>query len=191
MFDFGFNELLLLSILIIILFGPKELPIVLRSIHNFFSKLWVYSKEIRTSIESLVNEVDISEQQELKKLDKEINKFLKTLKTKVMGKKFMSEESIENSKAPLIEHFIELRKRILRSICVLSFTFLVAFIFSENIYLFLVDPYEQIMGENSQMIYTAPQEFLIVKLKIALFGALLITFPYFCLEIYSFIAPGL
>ena len=103
----------------------------------------------------------------------------------------MSEESIENSKAPLIEHFIELRKRILRSICVLSFTFLVAFIFSENIYLFLVDPYEQIMGENSQMIYTAPQEFLIVKLKIALFGSLLITFPYFCLEIYSFIAPGL
>lgn len=103
----------------------------------------------------------------------------------------MSEESIENSKAPLIEHFIELRKRILRSICVLSFTFLVAFLFSESIYLFLVDPYEQIMGENSQMIYTAPQEFLIVKLKIALFGALLITFPYFCLEIYSFIAPGL
>ena len=37
MFDFGFNELLLLSILIIILFGPKELPIVLRSIHMFFS----------------------------------------------------------------------------------------------------------------------------------------------------------
>ena len=36
MFDFGFNELLLLSILIIILFGPKELPIVLRSIHRFF-----------------------------------------------------------------------------------------------------------------------------------------------------------
>ena len=40
------------------------------------------------------------------------------------------------------------------------------------------------MGENSQMIYTAPQEFLIVKLKIALFGALLITFPYFCLRNY-------
>ena len=47
------------------------------------------------------------------------------------------------------------------------------------------------MGSNSQMIYTAPQEFLMVKLKIALFGGLLITFPYFCLEIYSFISPGL
>ncbi|MAX60178.1 MAG: hypothetical protein CML93_00150 [Rhodobiaceae bacterium] len=85
MFDFGFNELLLLSILIIILFGPKELPIVLRSIHMFFSKLWVYSKEIRTSIESLVNEVDISEQQELKKLDKEINKVSEDIENKSNG----------------------------------------------------------------------------------------------------------
>ena len=85
MFDFGFNELLLLSILIIILFGPKELPIVLRSIHMFFSKLWVYSKEIRTSIESLVNEVDISEQQELKKLDKEINKVSEDIENKNNG----------------------------------------------------------------------------------------------------------
>ena len=48
-------------------------------------------------------------------------------------------ESIENSKAPLIDHFIELRTRILRSICILSVTFVVfAFIFSENIYLFLL-----------------------------------------------------
>ena len=85
MFDFGFNELLLLSILIIILFGPKELPIVLMSIHRFFSKLWVYSKEIRTSIESLVNEVDISEQQELKKLDKEINKVSEDIENKSNG----------------------------------------------------------------------------------------------------------
>lgn len=85
MFDFGFNELLLLSILIIILFGPKELPIVLRSIHRFFSKLWVYSKEIRTSIESLVNEVDISEQQELKKLDKEISKVSEDIENKSNG----------------------------------------------------------------------------------------------------------
>ena len=44
MFDFSFNELLLLSILIIIFIGPKELPSALRSIHRFFSNLWMYSK---------------------------------------------------------------------------------------------------------------------------------------------------
>lgn len=82
MFDFGFNELLLLSILIIILFGPKELPVVLRAIHNFFSKLWVYSKEIRTSIESLVDDADITNQKELKEVKKEINIITKDIDDK-------------------------------------------------------------------------------------------------------------
>ena len=103
----------------------------------------------------------------------------------------MSEESIEDSKAPLIEHFIALRTRIIRSVIFLAFAFFIAFVMSEEIYLFLVNPYETIMGSGSQMIYTAPQEFLIVKLKIALFGGLLVSFPYFCMELYSFIAPGL
>tara|TARA_B100001113_G_scaffold332164_1_gene309004 strand:- start:339 stop:596 length:258 start_codon:yes stop_codon:yes gene_type:complete len=82
MFDFGFNELLLLSILIIVFFGPKELPVVLRAIHNFFSKLWVYSKEIRTSIESLVDDVDITNQREIKEVEKEINSFTKNINDK-------------------------------------------------------------------------------------------------------------
>ena len=82
MFDFGFNELLLLSILIIIFFGPKELPVVLRAIHNFFSNLWVYSKEIRTSIESLVDDADITNQKELKEVKKEINRITKDIDDK-------------------------------------------------------------------------------------------------------------
>ena len=82
MFDFGFNELLLLSILIIVFFGPKELPIVLRAIHNFFSKLWVFSKEIRTSIESLVDDADITDQKELKEVKKEINRINKDIDDK-------------------------------------------------------------------------------------------------------------
>ena len=82
MFDFGFNELLLLSILIIVFFGPKELPVVLKAIHNFFSKLWVYSKEIRTSIESLVDDADITNQKELKEVKKEINRITKDIDDK-------------------------------------------------------------------------------------------------------------
>ena len=53
----------------------------------------------------------------------------------------MSEESIEDSKAPLIEHFIELRTRIIRSVIFLAFAFFIAFVISEEIYLFLVNPY--------------------------------------------------
>ena len=73
MFDFSFNELLLLSILIIIVIGPKELPGVLRSIHRFFSNLWMYSKEIRTSIESLTNDVDIENYDEIKSIKNELD----------------------------------------------------------------------------------------------------------------------
>jgi Sec-independent protein translocase protein TatA len=68
--------------LIIVFFGPKELPVVLRAIHNFFSKLWVYSKEIRTSIESLVDDVDITNQREIKEVEKEINSFTKNINDK-------------------------------------------------------------------------------------------------------------
>ena len=73
MFDFSFNELLLLSILIIIFIGPKELPSALRSIHRFFSNLWMYSKEIRTSIESLTNDVDIENYDEIKSIKNELD----------------------------------------------------------------------------------------------------------------------
>ena len=79
MFDFGFNELILLSILIIILFGPKELPVILRALHNFFSQMWVYSKEIRTYVESLINEADISNQNELREIEEEIKSITKEI----------------------------------------------------------------------------------------------------------------
>ena len=82
MFDFGFNEFVLLSILIVILFGPKELPVIIRALHRFFSQMWVYSKEIRTYIESLVNEADISNQNDLKEIEKEINNITKEIEDK-------------------------------------------------------------------------------------------------------------
>ncbi len=103
----------------------------------------------------------------------------------------MAEKTVEDSKAPLIDHFIELSNRLIRSVSILGFAFFVSFIFSNQIYLFLVEPFISEMGNNSEMIFTAPQEFLIVKLKIGLFGALLICLPYLAIEMYSFISPGL
>ena len=63
-------------------FGPKELPVVLKAIHSFFSKLWVYSKEIRTSIEYLVDDVDISNKKELKDVENEINSITDDIENK-------------------------------------------------------------------------------------------------------------
>ena len=59
------------------------MPVVLRAIHNFFSKLWVYSKEIsRISIRSLVDDVDISNKKELKDVEKEINSITEDIENK-------------------------------------------------------------------------------------------------------------
>ena len=60
MFDLGFNELILIGVILIIFIGPKELPQALRAIYGFLSKIKVYASELRTSIETLANETEIS-----------------------------------------------------------------------------------------------------------------------------------
>ncbi|SVA22486.1 uncharacterized protein METZ01_LOCUS75340 [marine metagenome] len=60
MFDLGFNELILIGIILIIFIGPKELPQALKAIYGFLSKIKVYATELRTGIETLVNESEIN-----------------------------------------------------------------------------------------------------------------------------------
>ena len=60
MFDLGFNELILIGVILIIFIGPKELPQALKAIYGFLSKIKVYATELRTGIETLVNESEIN-----------------------------------------------------------------------------------------------------------------------------------
>ncbi len=60
MFDLGFNELILIGIILIIFIGPKELPQALKAIYGFLSKIKVYATELRTGIETLVNVSEIN-----------------------------------------------------------------------------------------------------------------------------------
>lgn len=59
MFDFGYSELFLIATVILIFIGPKELPLMLRSIFDFISKIKVYSSELRTGIQSIANDIEI------------------------------------------------------------------------------------------------------------------------------------
>jgi sec-independent protein translocase protein TatB len=59
MFDFGYSELFLIAAAILIFIGPKELPLLLRSIFDFVSKIKVYSSELRTGIQSIANDIEI------------------------------------------------------------------------------------------------------------------------------------
>jgi sec-independent protein translocase protein TatC len=106
----------------------------------------------------------------------------------------MSEEDeIESTKAPLIEHLIELRSRLMRAFIAIFIAFIVCFFFASRIFNILVIPYERAAGplREIKLIYTAPQEYFFTQMKLALFGALFIAFPVIANQIYKFVAPGL
>jgi len=105
----------------------------------------------------------------------------------------MTHEDIEASKAPLIEHLIELRSRLIRSIIAIAVAFVICFYFAADIFNILIWPYERAAGDvrDIEFIYTAPQEYFFTQLKLALFGALFLAFPVIAAQLYMFVAPGL
>jgi len=104
----------------------------------------------------------------------------------------MSAEDIEASKAPLMDHLIELRSRLIKALLGFGVAFIFCFFFAKQIYNVLVWPFVWVAGpENSKFIYTALLEYFITQLKLALFGAGFISFPIVATQIYKFVAPGL
>lgn len=105
----------------------------------------------------------------------------------------MTQADIDATKAPLIEHLIELRSRLIRSIIAFVIAFALCFSFAGTIFNILLVPYELAAGsaEAIRLQYTAPQEFFITQIKLAMFGAGFISFPIVANQIYKFVAPGL
>ncbi len=101
-------------------------------------------------------------------------------------------DEVEASKAPLIDHLIELRQRLIYSLTGIGIGFLICFYFATSIYNLLVWPYVVArQGQKVEMIFTAPHEFFFTKLKLALFGAVFLAFPIIAMQVYKFVAPGL
>lgn len=129
---------------------------------------------------------------------------------------------IEASRAPLMEHLIELRKRLITCAVALVIGFLLCFYFSGQIYIFLLHPFEVGAGllaaqkvpgahrgpfdllltltgfrpvpagvEHLRLVFTAPLEFFFTKVKLAVFGAIVVSFPVLAWQLYRFVAPGL
>ena len=104
----------------------------------------------------------------------------------------MSAEDIEASKAPLMDHLIELRGRLIKALLAFGVAFIFCFLFAKQICNVLVWPFVWVAGpENSKFIYTALLEYFITQLKLAMFGAGFISFPIIAAQIYKFVAPGL
>ena len=104
----------------------------------------------------------------------------------------MTHEDIEATKAPLMEHLIELRSRLIKALLAFGVMFALCFVFAKDIYNVLVWPFVLVAGpENSKFIYTALLEYFITQLKLAMFGAAFLSFPIVAGQLYMFVAPGL
>ncbi len=132
------------------------------------------------------------------------------------------EAEIEASRAPLMDHLIELRQRLITCAIALIVGFLLCFAFSKQIYIFLLQPFEvgasllavqkgggahhgpfdlllTLTGfqpaphaiEHLKLVFTAPLEFFFTKVKLAVFGSIVVTFPVLAWQLYRFVAPGL
>jgi sec-independent protein translocase protein TatC len=101
-------------------------------------------------------------------------------------------DEIEASKAPLLDHLVELRSRLIKAVLAFAVMFALCFLFAKDIYNVLVWPFVWVAGpENTKFIYTALLEYFITQLKLAMFGAAFLSFPIVAGQIYMFVAPGL
>lgn len=134
------------------------------------------------------------------------------------------ESEIEASRAPLLEHLVELRNRLIVSVVAIAVAFVVCFAFAQQIYVALLQPYvlagslaqaakttaggghgpfdliqamigqrevPKLGAEQLRLIYTGPLEFFFTKMKLAVFGAICLSFPVIAWQLYRFVAPGL
>ncbi|TCH97735.1 twin-arginine translocase subunit TatC [Roseococcus sp. SYP-B2431] len=96
---------------------------------------------------------------------------------------------------PLIDHLMELRRRLLWSVLAFGLAFAVCYYFSAQIYGFLAQPLARILqeqgGGDRRMIFTALYEAFFTYLKVAFFGAVFFSFPIWATQLWLFIAPGL
>ncbi len=103
-----------------------------------------------------------------------------------------SQDDIDASKAPLMDHLIELRTRLIWALSAFLVAFLVCFSFARQIYSILVWPYAWASGnDHVRLIATHFLEQIMTHVKLAMFGAGFIAFPIIAAQIYKFVAPGL
>ena len=98
-------------------------------------------------------------------------------------------DDIDETRAPLLEHLLELRRRLLWSIATLAVAFGVCLYFARPIFAFLVQPLLK-AGQN-KVIYTQIFEAFFVEIKVAFFAAAMVSFPVIANQLWQFIAPGL
>jgi len=103
-------------------------------------------------------------------------------------------KDLDDTQAPLLEHLIELRKRLVRAVGAFAIAFGVCLYFADDIFGFLVRPLTAAFAENpgqGRLVYTRLYEAFFVEIKVALFAAFFVSFPVIANQLWAFVAPGL
>jgi sec-independent protein translocase protein TatC len=104
-----------------------------------------------------------------------------------------ADDNPDDKKMPLMEHLIELRRRLIWSLAAFVVCFVICFYFANPIFDFLTKPLADVWQgqEGRHLIYTALQEKFFANVKVAMFGGLVLAFPIIASQIWGFVAPGL
>lgn len=116
-----------------------------------------------------------------------------------MSRAASDDDEIEASRAPLLDHLTELRQRLVTALVVLTLAFFGCFFVSKQIFEFLVEPFLSAIravhpdqADEALTLYnTHAFGFFFVQLQVALFAAVVVSFPVLAYQAYAFIAPGL
>ncbi|MGE0407775.1 MAG: twin-arginine translocase subunit TatC [Amphiplicatus sp.] len=116
--------------------------------------------------------------------------------TEPSEKKTSSEDDeVEASAAPLLDHLTELRSRLIVSIAAIGLAFVLCFVFSKQIFDFLIIPFVRAVGQGPDgrdpTLYFAPLEFFFTRVRLSVFAGVVVAFPVLAYEAYRFVAPGL
>lgn len=99
---------------------------------------------------------------------------------------------IDETQAPLLDHLVELRSRLLRAFMAFAVAFGVCFYFADDIFGFLVRPLTDAFPQGEgKLIYTKLYEAFFVEVKVAIFAAFFVSFPVIANQLWAFVAPGL
>jgi sec-independent protein translocase protein TatC len=101
----------------------------------------------------------------------------------------MNDDELDDTRAPLLDHLIELRRRLLMSVGALGLCFAICLYFARPIFGFLVQPL--VRAGQGKIIYTQIFEAFFVEIKVAFFAALMLAFPVIANQLWQFVAPGL
>ena len=94
-------------------------------------------------------------------------------------------------KMSFLEHLDELRRRIVYSLIGVGIGFVVAFVYVEELFAFVLRPMQQMLPPGQTLIFTDPAEAFFLKIKLALMVGLIAAAPVVFSQVWLFVAPGL